>query len=86
MQNQTKQIRSDCNRLVERAIILQTLRDDHERWSRAELETELDHADPAEIDDALVHLADRGVITLADGTIRASLAAKRLDQLGMIAL
>lgn len=86
MQDQTKQIRSDHDRLVERAIVLQALRDDHERWSRAELEATLDHADPAEIDDALTYLRDRGVIEIADRTIRASHAAKCLDELGMIAL
>jgi hypothetical protein len=86
MQDQTKQIRSDRDRLVERAIVLQALRDDHERWSRAGLEAELDHADPAAIDDALTHLRYTGVIEIADGTIRASHAAKYLDELGMIAL
>ena len=86
MQDQTKQIRSDSDRLVERAIILQALRDDHERWSRAELEAELDYADPTSIDDALTHLRYMGVIEIADGTIRASRAAKCLDELGMIAV
>jgi hypothetical protein len=87
MQDQTKQIPDDTGRQVERAIVLHTLREDHdERWSRAELEAELDHVDSIAIGDALIRLEGEGVIELADETIRASGAARRLDELGMIAV
>ena len=87
MQDQTKQIPSDRDRQIERAIVSQTLRDDHdERWSRAELEAELDHADPLMIGDALTRLADHGVIELSEKTARASPATAHLDELEMIAV
>lgn len=87
MQDQTKQIPSDSDRRVERAIVLQTLREDHDgRWSRTELEAELDHADPVAIGDALTLLEVEGVIDLEGDTVRASRAATHLDGLGMIAV
>jgi SOS-response transcriptional repressor LexA len=87
MQDQTKQIPSDDDRRLERAIVSQTLRDDHDRrWSRAELGAELGHADPMAIDNALTRLQGEGVVELTDETVRASRAAQRLDELGMIAV
>lgn len=87
MQDQTKQIHSDYDRRVQRAIVSQTLSDDHdERWSRAELETELNHSDPTVIDDALNCLESEGVIEIAGETVQASRAAKHLDVLELIAL
>ncbi len=87
MQDQTKQIPNDRDRRVERAIVLQTLRDDHdEGWSRAELEAELDHADPITIENALSVLKDEGVIELTGETVRASSASMHLDELGMISV
>jgi hypothetical protein len=66
---------------------LQTLRDDHDDgWSRAELATELDCADPIAIGDALARLEDQDVVELADGTVRASRAAMHLNDLDMIAV
>ena len=87
MQDQTKQIPSDRDRRVERAIVLQTLRDDHDDgWSRAELEAELDHTDPIAIGDAVTRLEGEGVVELAGETVRASRAAMHLNDLGMIAV
>jgi hypothetical protein len=87
MQDQTKQILNDRDRRVERAIVLQTLRDDHdEGWSRAELETELAHTDPLAIGDAITRLEGEGVIELAGETVRASRAAMHLNELGLIAV
>jgi hypothetical protein len=87
MQDQTKQTSSDHGRRVERAIVSQTLRDDHDkRWSRAELEAELGRADAIEIDDALARLAREGVIAIAGETVQASRAAVHLDALAMIAV
>ena len=87
MQDQTKQIPGDSDRRVQRAVVAQTLRDDHEeRWSRAELEAELARDAPTTIDDALHHLEIEGVIEIAGETVRASRATKHLDALEMIAL
>ena len=87
MQDPTKQLASDSDHQIERAIVSQTLRDDHDfSWSRAELETELDGAGVLAIGDAIARLADRGVIELAGETVRASRAAVYLDELDMIAV
>jgi hypothetical protein len=87
MQDQTKQIPSDRDRQVERAIVLQALRDDRgEDWSRADLAAELDHPDPIAIDDALTRLEDEEVIEFEGETIRASRAAMHLNDLGMVAI
>jgi len=87
MQGQTKQIPGSGDRRVQRAIVAQTLRDDHDaRWSRAELETALGRDAPTTIDDALHRLATEGVIEIAGETVRASRATKHLDALEMIAL
>ncbi len=70
MQDQTKQIPSDGERRVQRAIVSQTLREDHERgWSRAELEAQLGHDAPITIDDALHRLEREGVIEIAGETV-----------------
>lgn len=65
MQDQSKQVPSGDDRLVEKAIVLQLLRDDHdERWSRAELEVEMAPLGPLAISDALARLAADGVLRL----------------------
>lgn len=90
MRHQTKQIPSGRDRRLERAIVSQTLRDDHDRrWSRAELAAELDHidhTDPRALQAALTRLTDRGVVELAHGTLQASCATVYLDELDMISV
>jgi len=87
MQDTTKHLASDSNHQIERAIVSQTLSDDHDpSWSRAELETELACADTLAIGDAIANLADHGVVELAGETVRASRATVRLDELDMIAV
>jgi hypothetical protein len=87
MQDQSKQVPSSDDQLVEKAIVLQLLRDDHdERWSRAELETELVPTGPLAISDALVRLEAEGVLQLIGEAVSASRATKRLDDLGLIAV
>jgi hypothetical protein len=80
---------------VERAIVLQLLRDDHERkWSRVQLATELSsELDPdlaqdgrQAVDDALKRLERDGVIGISEQQAWASSAARRLDELGLIAV
>lgn len=54
MQDQPSQVLGEGDPRVERAIILQFLRDDHEhRWSRAELEVEISNIAALDIGDAL---------------------------------
>lgn len=87
MQDQTKHISGGCDPQVERAVVLQILRDDHDDgWPRAELATELGYADPTAIGDALAHLEHEGVVELVGETIRASRAAMHLNDLGIIAV
>jgi hypothetical protein len=74
---------------LERAVILQLLRDDHERmWSREQLMTELD-CDRSQIgrdvvEETLRRLEQEGVIGVSAAAVWASSAARRLDELGLI--
>jgi len=87
MRDQTKQIPNDHERRVQRAVVAQTLRDDHDRcWPRAELEAELGEPDALAINDALALLEMEGVIELQGEIVQASRAALHLDRLEMIAL
>ncbi len=72
---------------IERAIVLQVLRDDHpERWTRAELENEVFDFDPLTIDEALTRLAADGVVILDGEQVRASACARRIDALELISI
>jgi hypothetical protein len=71
---------------LERAIVLQLLRDDRdERWSRAELGVEMG-AETTAMEEALRRLGGDGILCLADEDVWASRAARRLDELGLIGL
>ena len=76
------------HRRVERAIVLQLLRDDHdERWSRTELQAELDGIAPSALAEALERLERHGVaLTPSADAIVASPCARRLDDLELIGL
>jgi DNA-binding GntR family transcriptional regulator len=87
MQDQTKQISGVRDRLLERAIVSQILREDrHDGWRRSELAAELGDADPVAIRAALTRLEQEGVVEFAGETVRASRAAVRLNELDMIAV
>jgi hypothetical protein len=87
MQDQSKQVPGSDDRLVEKAIVLQLLRDDHdERWSRAELEVEMFPIGPMAISDALARLEAEGVLHLFGEAVSASRATKRLDDLELISI
>jgi hypothetical protein len=76
---------ADGSRL-ERAIVLQLLRDDRpERWSLAELGAEIGAEAPA-VEEALRRLNGEGVLHLAAEEVWASGAVRRLDQLGLISV
>jgi DNA-binding HxlR family transcriptional regulator len=73
--------------MVERAIVLQVLRDDHEeRWTRAELAREIPDFEPAVLDEALVRLEHDGVLHRAGTSMSAAPAARRLDELELISI
>jgi hypothetical protein len=70
---------------LERAIILQLLRDDHEpMWSREQLSAELTVDRSEVIEQALGRLQKEGVIGASEEAVWASSAARRLDELGLI--
>jgi predicted transcriptional regulator len=72
---------------VERAIVLQLLRDDHaERWSLAELVEELSDRESEIVDEALVVMEREGVIDREGGWVSASRAARHLDELELIGI
>jgi hypothetical protein len=85
MRWQPNKVRSELGRCVERAVVLQVLRDDHAwRWSRAELEGKLDDVDRDVLDEAVAGLAARGVLCVESGAVWASDTARCLDELGLI--
>ncbi len=72
---------------VERAIVLQLLREDHEqRWTRAELTREIPDFEPAMLDEALTRLDREGVLHRQESSVWASRAARRLDELELISV
>jgi hypothetical protein len=72
---------------IERAIVLQLLRDDHHtRWTRRELERELNDVAPQAIDDALKRLQTRGAVHLEHRQIRAARGINYLSTLGMVGI
>ncbi len=78
---------SEGDRRLERAIVLQAIRDDHEpAWSRLDLELELGDTDPSRLDAALARLRDAGVLEIAEETVWASHATMHIDRLDLIAL
>ncbi len=87
MQDQPSQVLGECDPRIERAIILQLLRDDHgDRWSRAELEVEISNVEPLDISDALARLDQDGIVQISGESVSASRVVRRLDELGLIAI
>jgi hypothetical protein len=72
---------------AERAIVLQTLRDDHpQRWTRVDLEIEVGRVDPLTVSDALALLEADGVVIVDGESVCASACARRLDLLGLVSI
>jgi hypothetical protein len=87
MQDQPSQVLGEGDTRVERAIILQFLREDHEhRWSRAELAVEISNVEPLDISDALARLDQGGIVQISGESVSASRAVRRVDELGLIAI
>jgi hypothetical protein len=84
MNTEPREPRAGGGPRLERAIILQLLRDDRDaNWSREELLEELGGEMPP-LQDALVRLRGYGLLSIADQQVSASPAARRLDELGLI--
>jgi hypothetical protein len=79
---------TDDLRMIERAIVLQVLRDDHrELWSRLELAREVvGECRPEIIERALERLERDGVLRSVGAGIGASRAVRCLDELELIGL
>jgi hypothetical protein len=72
---------------LERAIVLQVLRDDHrERWSDKQIERAIPDFKPEAIQKAIVRLEAGGVICCLDEFIGASRCAQYLDSLELIGI
>jgi hypothetical protein len=68
---------------VQRAVVLQVLRDDHPQWwTRTELERDLG---PTALTGAMAKLAADDVIQVDGERVRASRCVRHLDALGLIA-
>jgi hypothetical protein len=86
MNTQSREPRAGDGGRLERAVVLQLLRDDHvQDWSRVELAGELGAEAPA-IEAVLSRLHAEGVVRLDDDRISASSATRRLDYLELIAI
>lgn len=73
--------------LVERAVVLQVLRDDRdEHWSRAVLAGELADVERSVFERALARLQAEDVLDVDGCDVRASRAARHLDELELIAV
>ncbi len=87
MQGQPELAGDRETRIVERAIVLQVLRDDHEeRWSRAELARELRDFQPPVLEAALARLELEGILHREGEQVWASRASRRLDELELISI
>jgi hypothetical protein len=87
MEGQPERVRNRDAWMVERAIVLQILRDDHEeRWPREELAREIPDFEPEVLDKALARLEREGILRLADGCAWATRAPRRLDELELISV
>lgn len=72
---------------AQRAIVMQLLRDDRaEHWTVSELRDELADFEPALMEGALGRLAREQVLVRAGSEIRASRAARCLDELELIGI
>jgi predicted transcriptional regulator len=80
------QRQGDGDERLERAIVLLLLTDERRQaWSRGELAAEL-AADRPTLERALDRLTQAGVVELAGSGARASRAARRIDELGLVGI
>ena len=73
--------------MAQRAIVMQLLRDDHPvRWTRPELEAEIDDIEQQALLSALAILLIEDVIFLDDEAVWASKCARHLDALELLTI
>lgn len=86
MHTESREPRAVTGARLERAIVLQLLRDDREQeWSGPQLAVEIDAEAPA-LERALRSLERDCVLCLGQDTIRVSRAIRRLDELGLLGI
>lgn len=73
--------------VVERAVVLHLLRDDHAaRWTRPQLVRAMKGIEPATVEEAVRRLVANRVVLADETGFRASRCVRRLDVLGLIAV
>ncbi|HEY3946170.1 MAG TPA: hypothetical protein VGL78_13165 [Solirubrobacteraceae bacterium] len=86
MHTESREPRAVTGAKLERAIVLQLLRDDREqKWSRRQLAAEMD-TQASVLEQALSSLERDGVLRLEQDAVHASRATCRLDELGLLSL
>jgi DNA-binding HxlR family transcriptional regulator len=86
MHTESREPRALTGAKLERAIVLQLLRDDREQdWSSQQLAAEMDMQAPM-LEHALSSLERDGVLSLEQDAVRASRATCRLDALGLLSV
>jgi hypothetical protein len=84
MHTESREPRAVTGARLERAIVLQLLRDDREQeWSTQQLAVEM-VAEVSALEHALRSLERDGVLCLGQQTVRASRTTRRLDELGLV--
>jgi DNA-binding transcriptional ArsR family regulator len=87
MQDQSKGSWAGDPEIVERSLVLELLRDDHDPWwSREELGREVYDVEIAAIDEALARLREGGVVETQGERVRATRCVVHLDGLGMVCI
>lgn len=82
-----EQRQGDDRERVERAVVLQLLRDDRApRWARAELAREICDFRPAQVEQALGRLEREAVVLCEGEEVWVSRAVRRLDELELIGI
>jgi hypothetical protein len=86
MHTESKEPRAVTGARLERAIVLQLLRDDREQeWSSPQLAVEMGAEAPV-LEQALRGLERDGVLCSGQDAVRASRATRRLDELGLLSV
>lgn len=86
MNTQARGPRPDSDRVLQRAIVLQLLREDRPReWARTDLAAELEVEDQV-VQAALQALTADGLVDEGEGKAWASRATLRLDELRLVAI
>jgi hypothetical protein len=87
MQDQSKASWASDPAIVQRSVVLEVLREDHDEWwSRSDLEAEIYDVEVQVLSEALERLRRHGVIEVDGERIRVSPSVRHLDDLGMVCI